>query len=351
MTSLTATALFLDGVTDSAQALREMLASALLTGTSPSGSTGIAARPGVRRGVGEPLQVNASSGMTVSVNPGVAFVQGTASTTSGMYTLVRDTSGTITLATSDPTNPRIDNIIARIVDNGDNTSTATIEPQTGTPAPSPTAPTLPANSLLLAQIAVAASTSSIVGGNITDQRVYTVATGGVLPVSSVNLGDAVSGPKDSYIHDLNRNVLRRVDSGGHVRIASTAAFGPVSTAVAGFTTFTIETPSTPLTQTLPISLDGGTQIQMEFTWDMFQCVTATLTDDILVVFYVGATAVRSMTIKPTTATQNNSGGSLFCYYTPPSGSVTCSIQLAGSGSSGDTFRMYNISLRITASFV
>ena len=185
-TSLTATALFLDGVTDSAQALREMLASALLSGAPASGSTGIAARQGIRPGIGSPLLVSASSGMTVAVNAGVAFVQGTASTTAGMYTVVRDTSGTITLATSDPTNPRIDNVIARVVDNGDNTSTATIEPTTGTPAPSPVAPALPANSLLLAQIAVAASTSSIVGGNITDKRVATAAMGGIIPVKDAS---------------------------------------------------------------------------------------------------------------------------------------------------------------------
>jgi hypothetical protein len=186
MTTLTATALFLDGVTDSAQTLREMLVSASLSGAPASGSTGIAARQGIRPGVGSPLLVAASSGMTVAVSAGVAYVQGTASTTAGMYTVVRDTSGTITLATSDPTNPRIDNIIARVVDNGDNTSTATIEPQAGTPAPSPVAPTLPANSLLLAQIAVAAATSSIVGGNITDKRVATAAMGGIIPVKDAS---------------------------------------------------------------------------------------------------------------------------------------------------------------------
>src|SRR3954464_435191 len=163
-----------DGLALNGQGLRLQQGSALLTGASPSGSTGIAARPGVRYGTGDPLKIATSSGMTLAVNAGIAWVQGSASATAGMYTCCLDTASTVILATSDPTNPRIDNIIAQVTDHGDGPSTAVVTPQTGTPAASPVAPTLPANSLLLATVAVAASTSSIVAGNITDKRVWTV---------------------------------------------------------------------------------------------------------------------------------------------------------------------------------
>lgn len=184
-TSLTArTGFGLDGPTVAANDVRLQVVAGMLTGASPSGSTGIAARPGVRPGLGSPLAVTASSGMNVAVAAGICFVQNTSSTTAGLHPVCLDTAGTITLATSDVTNPRIDNIIARVVDNGDNTSTTTVERQTGTPAPSPVAPTLPATSLLLAQIAVGAGVSSIVGGNITDKRVDTAASGGIITVKT-----------------------------------------------------------------------------------------------------------------------------------------------------------------------
>jgi|SRR5882672_1913316 len=173
---------WMDGVTVAGQDLRLQQASATLLGASSSGSTGIATRAGVRPGLGSPLLVSASSGMNITVNAGTAFVQGTASATAGIYTACLDTTATLTVTASDPANPRIDNVIAQVVDNGNATSTTTINIQAGTPASSPVAPTLPSNSLLLATIAVGALAASIVAGNITDKRVFTVASGGILPV-------------------------------------------------------------------------------------------------------------------------------------------------------------------------
>jgi len=109
---------WMDGVQVSAQDLRLQQSGAFLTGASPSGSTGIAARPGLRYGTGDGLKVSASSGMTLSVNAGLVWVQGTAAANAGMYEGVLDTAGTVTLATSDPTNPRIDNIIVQFTDVG-----------------------------------------------------------------------------------------------------------------------------------------------------------------------------------------------------------------------------------------
>src|SRR4051812_10378072 len=109
---------WMDGVQVNAQDLRLQAVSAHLTGASPSGSTGIAARPGVRYGTGSPLLVAAASGMNVTVNAGVAFVQGSTSATAGMHTGCLDTTATLTVTTSDPTNPRIDNVIVQVTDVG-----------------------------------------------------------------------------------------------------------------------------------------------------------------------------------------------------------------------------------------
>lgn len=248
---------WMDGIQVNGQDLRLEQTGAFLTGASPSGSTGIAARPGVRYGTGDPLKISASSGMTLSVNAGIAWVQGSAAANSGMYTGCLDTAGTVTLATSDPTNPRIDNIIVQVIDNGDGTSTTKVTPQTGTPAASPSAPTLPANSLLLAQVAVAASASSIVAGNITDKRVWTVSTGGILPMANVTGG--ISGMAGLYADDLSTGRLKRSDGSGNARAPKTVAFAPIysstsSPTITGGNTSTVAS----ITQTV----DGVTEVEM-----------------------------------------------------------------------------------------
>lgn len=248
---------WMDGVAVNGNDLRLELAGAFLTGASPSGSTGIAARPGVRYGTGSPLLAQASSGMTISVNPGVAWVQGTVSATAGMYTCCLDTASTITVATSDPSNPRIDNVICKIVDNGNNTSTTQITLQTGTPAPSPVAPTLPANSLLLATVAVGAGVSSISAGNITDARAYTSATGGIVPMANTTGG--ISGPPGTYADDLSTGRLRRSDGSGNARAVKTGAFAPALQR--STSSFTINgTVSTLLTQS--VTVDGVTEVEV-----------------------------------------------------------------------------------------
>jgi hypothetical protein len=213
---------YMDGVQVNATDLRLQAVSAHLTGASPSGTTGIAARPGVRYGVGSPLLVAAASGMNVTVNAGFVFVQGSTSATAGMYTGCLDTTGTLTVTTADAINPRIDNVIARFVDNGDGTSTGVVTLQAGTPASSPVAPTLPANSLLLATIAVGAGVASIVAGNISDGRVYTVASGGILPMANTTGG--ITGPAGLYAHDLSTGRLKVSDGAGNARAPKTTAF-------------------------------------------------------------------------------------------------------------------------------
>jgi len=222
---------YLDGVAIAAQDLRLQEHSGALTGASPSGTTGIAARPGVRPGLGSPLLVQASSGMNITVNAGFAYVQGSASANAGVYTACLDAAATLTVATSDPTNGRVDNVIAQVTDLGSSSSTTVITLQTGTPAPSPVAPALPANSLLLAQIAVAANTSTIVAGNITDSRVFTAAVGGIVPMDT---SGGFTGQAGLYAHDTVTGRLRVTNGSGAAAQPKVGAFaassnGPVAT--------------------------------------------------------------------------------------------------------------------------
>ena len=71
-------------------------------------------------------------------------------------------SPTITAPT---TNPRIDRVVVDI-------DTGTAEVVTGTEAPSPSAPTIPANKVPVAQVSLVVSQTQIVNNDLTDERVF-----------------------------------------------------------------------------------------------------------------------------------------------------------------------------------
>lgn len=146
------------------------------------GAHALGARGGVRPGFA-PV---ALSGTTVTVNACSGVVYPGAATpwtaTDGMYQWAL-LSGTETLATADPTNPRIDRVIVRIQDHEIDSSTqrhAIAVLKTGIAASVPTAPTVDAGELSLATIAVPATGSP--APTLTLSQEYTVALGGLLPV-------------------------------------------------------------------------------------------------------------------------------------------------------------------------
>jgi hypothetical protein len=230
-------ACYLDGVTVAAQDLRDG-ANALMTFTGQSNTSGIACTPGVRPTAGSPLFSAWSSGMSFNLNAGVCWVQGTASATAGLWPLILDTTTLLTVTTSDPTNPRIDSVIAVVVDNGNNTSTAQFKILAGTPAGSPVQPTLPANALRLANIAVGAGVSALSSGNFTDLRTYTSALGGILLAKTAALGTTFGGGEGSYVHETTTGRLRVLDGAGVVAAPKVAPFDPQALNIGGTTTLT-----------------------------------------------------------------------------------------------------------------
>lgn len=342
---------WLDGVTVAGQDLRLQLASAMLTGASPSGSTGIAARPGVRYGTGSPLLVQAASGMNITINAGVAFVQGTSSATAGMYTCCLDTTATLTVATSDPTNPRIDNVICQITDVGTSGSTTVVTLQTGTPAPSPVAPTLPANSLLLAQIAVGAAVSSISGGNIADSRVYTSATGGITPVANTSGG--ITGGAGLYVHNLGSGRMQVSDGAGNARAPKTAAFTPVTTIASGLggATFGVNPGASATIATASINVDGATEIKIEgITAGVYQVINSE-GDFGTLLFQLDGTTINSGQFnwsQDGTGSLNNwlCAGTFTVYTTPAAGSHTITWKLTNDATSSQPVHIANGSAAI-----
>lgn len=109
----------------------------------------------------------------------------------GPFLCVLNTQGSLTLAAADPTNPRIDRIVAQIYDGtpglGDTMPTTpalaqpggvVIRAVTGTPAGSPTAPAQPAGSITLATVSVVANDTTINNSDITDLRRSAITVAG-----------------------------------------------------------------------------------------------------------------------------------------------------------------------------
>lgn len=224
--------LFLDGIELSARAAR--MGMGLFTATH-----GVSTEGNVRSGVkylkGDSLRVAAAGGMDVAALPGSAIIQNTVAASRGAYIVTSYSNAVLTLTPSDATYDRYDAIIARVVDTGNAYSTTTIEIVTGTPSASPAYPTLPTNSLLLAYVIVEAGVTSVDYTKITDMRSFTVAHGGILPVSAYGTPSVVV--KGTFIYDYTNQQLMVTDDTKyhHVKntVTCTSSTRPTSAVIAG----------------------------------------------------------------------------------------------------------------------
>lgn len=137
----------------------------LIASISPTSNVMLAAHLAVTQ--------NGTPNMSVNVAAGKAIVHGTeAAPLQGAYHVWNDATKNLTIASADAVNKRIDLVVCRVRDAAYSGSTNAwaLEVVTGTPAASPVAPALPANSYALASIEVAALASSITNAVITDLR-------------------------------------------------------------------------------------------------------------------------------------------------------------------------------------
>jgi hypothetical protein len=332
-------ATWLDGGTYGAATMR-IFDVAALTYTSGS-SSAASARSGVLpAGGAQALQVNAASGMAVTVNPGYCIIQNSASGTNGAYRFGFLTQGTLTLAAADATNPRIDLVCASVVDNGDNTSFCQVLLVTGTPAPSPSVPAAPANSITLAQIAVAANATSIVAGNITEKRVWTVPPGAILPVTTASV--APGGQNGSYVHDVAVGRLAHNGAAG-VKQAHLLPFQPQ---IAVRTTNATSTGAETTVLSVNITVDGSTDIEVTTNWNNVSD-TGSLSSGFYVkmAIYIDAVQVQQQL---TPAWVSNPGGGGTGWYrtssllstTPSAGAHTVTWKMQPVGTlNGDTVNL------------
>jgi hypothetical protein len=139
---------------------------------------------------------NSPVGMSVIIAGGWAAIVGTTQSNMGTYVAYNDAPTVVAITTANPTNPRIDLVCATVQDafyTGAQNNVI-FQVVVGTPASSPVAPALPANSIALAEVDVAAGALSITSGDITDLRVLVTTN---IPesgdISAVVAGTGLSG--------------------------------------------------------------------------------------------------------------------------------------------------------------
>lgn len=290
-----------------------------------SGST-VSVRGGVMGGAG--LVVSAGTGMTVNVQPGSFVVPNSGTPTAGGYIATLASQATLTVQTADPSNPRIDIVCANVVDNGNSSSFGQVQIITGVAAPSPSAPSAPANSITLCQITVTAGASAITSGMLSDQRPFTTATGGVLvaPVGSVTgytgqiAYDKASG---RFYHNNNTSSATQL----HV-----LPWAPVVVATATPLTMTGTTTYTVLSTT--VVTDGFTDIRIFFKWPgLISTAGSGVSYNVVFTMKIDSTTVDNIFTAEVTGDGFSQGGGSWSYYTnsaqgttPSAGSHTVLVQ-------------------------
>lgn len=121
------------------------------------------------------LAVTEKSGtpnMSVDVAGGRCVIKGDSATYQGSYFMENRGVANVAITTADPTNPRIDRVIAEVLDAAYSgvTNAWQIRVVAGTPAGSPSAPALPNNAISLATVSVPAADTIINNAQITDTR-------------------------------------------------------------------------------------------------------------------------------------------------------------------------------------
>ena len=251
----------------------------------------------------------------------------------------------------DPTNPRIDIVVANVVDNGNNTSFGEVQIITGTAAPSPSVPGAPANSITLARVTVTAAATSITSGMITDVRPFTTAAGGVLVAAK----GAVTGYPGQLGYDAPSGSFYHNDGTATPKQARVLPWAPivkiVSSAVNG-------TGAETTVVSQAITTDGHTDIKVTYKWPgIFSTIGSTTTFNVLFRLYIDSNLVDSIyTAEGTADGYTHSGGS-WTYHsssvtgdTPSSGShavkVTAQNHQGSFAYQVSAFSGSNISLRI-----
>jgi hypothetical protein len=271
-------------------------------------------------------------------------VPNTASAIAGGYRATLASSGTLTVATADPTNPRIDLVCANVVDNGNNTSSGEVQIITGTPAASPSAPSAPANSVSLAQVTVPANATSITSGDIADVRTFTAAAGGIPIAGKTGATALAAGYNGLMAYDPASGSFYHMSASG-AKQAHVLPFAPVHTLIPASTLIGANSVGT--LESATVTTDGNTDLKVTVRVDEIEQVSGSSTGFklLLVAVYVDSTVIGNYEVGVNLqgSGQNANGFEIMAFTssaagnTPSAGSHTIAVKAGFSGLSGNVF--------------
>lgn len=281
-------------------------------------STAVQVPGGVYPSLGA-MGVSASSGLSVSVAAGYCCVPN-ATAGQGGYIFGTLTSAALTLAAADPSNPRIDLIVARVYDYGTSASYCDVEVVTGTAGMPAVAPSVPSAAIPLASIQVPAGAVALASGSVTDLRSYVVAPGGILPIQDT--AAAPAAPAAQLMYNLATNQL--VQGTGTAGTTAPVSISPWAPALAYKTTAVSDTASKgSLTTILTVSVtvDGSTDLEIYYKWPGIYVGTAPLLETLSVA--IDGTILDQTNVDAQSASSGSpANGSSARYYTSSSNSTT-----------------------------
>lgn len=180
--------------------------------------TGVIAGARVQGASGGDLAVSATSGLGWSVATGAALIKGFAA-------IVDTAAATGTLATADPSLPRIDTVVLSWTYNS-GVPTLSVTQVTGTPASSPVPPTLTTNDttyqLALANCRVNAGATTIF--SVTDVRAFAVAT---IPYAIGNASGDIPLSNGTLNTNLNADKLDGLDNTAFAQAGANNSISPL----------------------------------------------------------------------------------------------------------------------------
>jgi hypothetical protein len=307
-------------------------------------ATAIQIPSGVYPSAGNAMQVNAAAGMNVTVNAGFCVVANSSSSAQGAYKFGLMTQQTLQIAAADQVNPRIDLVVAYVVDQGNSGSAAYVQVFTGTPVNPPVAPAAPANSMIIAQILVPANTTAASGMTITDERTYVVAPGGVLPIAGPSAAPA--GYPGQIFFDLTNN--RFCEASGTAGVVNRFSILPWQPQMSIVTSALSDSSGRGTLQTITsvtVTVDGLTNLEIYYKW---AGVAGTSVEQITLSVAIDGTEVDYVLEQPQAPNIADCGGSVI-YYTPTppaAGSHTITYRFQGSSGSATCTIEPNMVLRV-----
>jgi hypothetical protein len=306
----------------------------------------ISLQGGVLGGAG--LLVSPGTGMQVKVDPGHFVVPNTSRLIAGGYAATLPSQETLTVTAADPTNPRVDLVVAFVSDVGSSASFGQVAVITGTPAASPVPPVAPGNSITLARVSVPAGATSVTGGNIVGTRPFTCAVGGipVAPRGSLlgYIGQLAFDPASvSFYHNVN--------GGGGVPVpiqARMLPFAPVTAVLTGGNFSLATAPAQVPGLSASVTCDGKTDLKLTYHVAGFTGLSSAVTFVTVGVYLDGA--LVDQTVVSLTASNSAQGGVNGVAYTgsvtgntPSAGPHTIIVQASSSAASGGNPQLHAFS--------